>query len=56
MKQKEPIPVKYKIYVSDFAPDKLERNFVKMQTIQKRLVDSRKKMFVHIEVSEKDKK
>ena len=29
MKEKISEPVKYKIYVSDFAPDKLERNYKK---------------------------
>ena len=49
-KEKISEPVKYKIYVSDFAPDKLERNYKKMQIIQKRLAASRKKMFGCIEV------
>ena len=50
MKEKVSEPIIYKIYVSDFAPDKLERNYKKMQIIQKRLATSRKKMFGCIEV------
>ena len=53
MKPKEHTSEKYKIYVSDFAPDKLERTCAKMQIIQKRLADSRRKMFIHLEVNEK---
>lgn len=53
MKQVSPMPMKCKTYVSDFTPVKLERNCAKMQTIQKRLKNSRKKIFIHLEVSEK---
>ena len=55
MKEKTFESRKYKIYVSDFAPDKLERNYKKMQLIQKRLAASRKKMYGCLEVEKTNK-
>ena len=53
MNQVRPMPMKCKVYVSDFTPDKLEQNCAKMQTIQKRLENSKKKIFIHLAINEK---